>query len=414
MNDRDCVVSSSFSGCGFSTLRRMGLVVCAAGAFAALAVAGGCQQGVRAGAKPAAPASLAERSARFVINDANWSELGYRRDWTAFPRVAPGAYIQHFEAFSDSVFVQDSTSIVTAVKASSGENLWALEMSDPLRRFVGLSRDGDRLFVSSEPELFVLAVGSGEFYEDPQRDFPASQRMEFVVNTKPLLMGNLAIYGSTSGEVIGHRTNVALNRWRYRMDSAINFSPVVVGQSNTGPIIGVVAESGQFVFLDAFSGQYQVSGTLLDGIDTQPIAAGGLMIVAGRDQSLWGLRPDGSVAWRVRTSHKLVDPPISDGSTVWVNLGEFGISAVRVSSGVVQWSAKNAAGEPVHGRVVAVHGDQLLCVDGKRVFTLDATRGDVIASFEVPGLMEIRTEKLSSGPIYLLSEGGLIVRMNPR
>jgi len=414
MNDRDSVASSFLSLIRWTTGARVAcLAGCAAGCILA-GLAGGCQQNVRNAGKPSAPASLTERSARFELNDSNWSELGYRRDWTAFPRVTAGAYIEHFEPFADTVFVQESTSIVTAIRATSGENLWSIELADPLRRFVGLSRDGDRLFVSSEPELFVIAARTGEFYEDPQRDFPASQRMEFVVNTRPLLLDNLAIYGSTSGELIGHRTNVALNRWRFRMDAAINFPPVIVTETGSGPIIGAVDESGQFVFLDALTGRYLVGGSLMDGIDVAPIAAGGLMIVAGRDQSLWGLRPDGSVAWRERTSLKLDQPPVSDGTTVWAELGERGLSALRLSNGNVVWSAKNAAGEPVFGKVVAVRGDQLLCQDGNTVYTLDAARGDVVASFEVPGLMDIRAEQLSSGPIYLLSESGLVVRLNPR
>ena len=353
-------------------------------------------------ADPASTPAAAPPIGGYSINDSNFLELGYRRDWTAFPYVGKRQKLQLVEPAGDMVLSLDTGTTVTGLEASNGAMRWANELATPLTRFVGLNRDGDKILASSESELFVLSATNG--------DVQARQGFSRVVNTSPVIFGNLAIYGTTTGHVLAQRTDLGVTGWSFLLRGAIDYKPVVVGTLQGGDAtIGAISQAGQYVFLSAKSGRPLGRGEIFGGLDSHPIAAANLMIAAGRDQSLWGLRTDGRVAWRIRCDQPLTRQPSTDGKTVWSQLGTEGLSAVDATSGKVLWSNR-----VVEGTVIGIRAGNLVVWNGSLVLLLDKDRGDIIRSYVVPQTVDMFTDKFEDGNLFAVSDGGVVVRFVPR
>lgn len=337
----------------------------------------------------------------YAINDANFLELGYKRDWTAFPFVGRGQKLQFLQPAGDLVIALETGSTVTALETSNGAIRWANELANPLTRFVGLGRSGESIQVSADNELWELAVAGGSIVK--------RQPYARIVNTSATNVSGLLIYGSTTGHITSHRTDQGVERWSFLLRGAIDHKPVHVAGGGDDAIVGAVAQSGAFAFINAKTGRPTGRGEIFGGIDTDPIAAQGLMIVAGRDQSLWGIGTDGEVAWRLRCDLPLRRQPSTDGETVWCQLGTEGLSAVNPKTGKVLWSNR-----VVEGSVIGIRAGQLLVWNGAVALLLDKDRGDIVKSFVIPQTASLQTDKFEDGNLYAVSDNGVVVRFVPR
>jgi outer membrane protein assembly factor BamB len=363
-----------------------------------------CATPKKAEATPAAKPTDAKAPAPvggYAINDANFLELGYKRDWTAFPFIGNGQRLQMIQPAGDLVLALETGSTVSAIETSNGGIRWANELTNPLTRFVGLGRAGDAIQVSADNELWELAATGGSILK--------RQAFGRIVNTPAIVAGGSLIYGATTGHVTAHRTDLGVERWAFLLRGAVDHKPVIVGGSGDETIVAAVSQSGAYVFLSANSGRPTGRGEIFGGIDTDPIAAQGLMIVAGRDQSLWGIGTDGEVAWRLRCDQRLNRQPATDGTTVWCQLGSEGLSAVDAKSGKVIWSNR-----VVEGSVIGIRAGQLLVWNGAVALLLDKDRGDIVRSFVVPQTASLQTDKFEDGNLYAVSDTGVVVRFVPR
>jgi outer membrane protein assembly factor BamB len=337
----------------------------------------------------------------YAVKDADFLELGYRRDWTAFPFVSKSGHVQKILASGDLVLVLETGSTVTALESTNGAIRWANELATPLTRFVGLTRQADRVLVSADSDLFFLSALNGSIMN--------RQTYRKVVNTAPVLFRRECVYGTTTGHVLAHQIDLGVSRWMFLLRGAIDHPPVIVAQDGNDAVIGCVSQSGEYVFVGATNGKPLGRGRIFSGIDTDPIAAQSMMIVAGRDQSLWALNIDGSVAWRVRCDLELKRQPTTDGKTVWCQLGTEGVSAVDVATGKVLWSNR-----VVEGSVIGERAGNLLVWNGSLALLLDKERGDIIRSFVVPQTIMLLTDKFEDGNLYALSDNGVVVKFVPR
>lgn len=351
---------------------------------------------------PATKTAPVQSIGGYALNDSNFLELGYRRDWTAFPYVGKGEKLNRLQPAGDVVLTQETGSTITALETSNGAIRWANEVANPLARIVGLNRVDEKVLVSEESELLFLSVTNGDTLN--------RQPYARVVNTAPVIIGGVAIYGTTTGHVLAHRLDLGLSRWSFLLKGAIEHKPVVVMPLDADDaVIGAVAQSGQYVFLASRTGRPLGRGEIFAGTDSDPIAAQGLMIVAGRDQSLWGLRPNGEVAWRVRCDLPLTRQPSTDGKTVWCQLGTEGLCAVDASTGKVTWSNR-----VVEGTVIGIRAGNLVVWNGSLVLLLDKERGDIIRSYVVSDTSMLLTDKFEDGNLFAVSESGVVVRFVPR
>lgn len=329
-----------------------------------------------------------------------WAKLGYRLDWQGFPFFAGGnsARVTRIVPFDDMVLVQEASSAVALLEANTGAKRWAVNLANPITKFTGISRDpldSARILVSSESELFGLAAQSGNLV--------IREKYEKVVNTAPVMLGHLAVYGGSTGEVQAHVVGRGVKAWGFDLQGAIDADPVRMGES-----VGAVSQAGEVVFLTD-KGAVLGQNKIFQGLANDPVANDTTMYIAGLDQSVWAFDFTGALAWRYRTSTPLKDQPTLQGDTLYVNVPGQGLTALHAADGHVRWICK-AAG----GTIIAIRNKQLIAWDGRTAFTIDPDRGDVYEKVELPDMKFIKLDKLDNGNAYAVDVRGVVSKFVPR
>lgn len=333
------------------------------------------------------------------VEHATWASLGYRLDWQGFPFTAREARLPQITRVvpaGDGVLTQERDSTVSLVEASNGQTRWMNQLGGELTKFVGMTRESSgAALVSSESELFTLSwqVGTLERRE----------RFDRVVNTAPVIAGNLAIYGTSVGEVLAHQMGRNFKAWGYAGRGAIDADPVQVGST-----IGFVSQAGEVTFFTP-GGTVAGRAKIYEGVTTNPVTDGRSMIIAGSDQSLWAFDPNGQLRWRFRTNARLTVQPTVHGTSTYLEVPGTGFVAVDNNTGKARWTNPK-----VGGTVVAVRGGRLLVWNGTTAWLVDPDRGDVIASGALAGVQKIVPDKFVDGNLYLTTSGGTLVKMAPR
>ena len=366
---------------------------------AALTLAALTLSGCSSGGNPAnvnpVPSNLDARRAAFPLSDADLGKLGYRRDWVGYPTVMTGQSIAHVAIYPDIIAVQDTASTVSVMEAGSGERRWANEIATKLTRFVGFTRIDSQLAVSADSDLYVLNLNDGSI--------SSRQSYSRLVNTSPVLVGDLAVYGTASGEVIAHSISLGFTRWAYGTRSAINQPGVLVNGT-----FGAVTQVGEVVFINPTTGILQGrSKQMFAGTGVRPIAAGDLMVVASSDQSLYAFRTDGSLAWRYRTSAPLTRQPVFHDGVIYAEV-EGGLAAFN-TRGELVWKSADVSGE-----VVAVRKGRLMVFNGTTFWQVDAARGETIASADFSFVERFIPETFADGNLYVVGKSGVIAKLMPR
>lgn len=344
--------------------------------------------------------SVDDRAKAFPINHDGWARLGYRYDWTSYPYVSGKGRIRFADAYPDMVVVQESGGILSLIETSNGGVRWSAELANPLTKFVGNERDGDRIVCSSESEAFVLAAATGNIM--------ARQRIDKVVNTDPIIIsrpnGGIAIYGAPRGEVLAHYLGQGVKVWGFRTTAAVEGRPVMMGNT-----IGAVAQDGSVYFIDASSGALQGRGGMFDGVSTDPVTNGQIMFVASLDQSLYAFAPTGAQLWRHRCDARLRVQPTAENDVVYCTVPELGLTAFDAGTGQIRWSA-----EDMGGTIIARRNGRLIAWDGRNVATLDPNNGDVIDRAEMAGVDFITTDKYDDGNLYVVAKSGIVAKFVTR
>ena len=368
------------------------------------AAVGGMSLSILAGcgghATHGAPEQVSSRADSFKPGVEPWAKLGYRWDWSGFPAVAPGGTIRFFDVQGDALVAQDSTGVVTLMEPASGRVRWSAEVANPLTRFVGINRlrtdRADLVVVSGESEVFQLSAQTGNLV--------SRQSYEKVVNTRPVLIGQLAIYGTSRGEVLAHHLGTGFKAWGFGTSGSIETTPVVVGG-----LVATVSSNGEFTFLEPSRGGLIGRGAMYAGIACDAAASDDLLIAASTDQSLWGLSPSGNSVWRVRTSAALRTSPVIHAGVVYASLPDRGFCAFDAATGAERWVCKGVA-----GRVVGLRAGRLLVWDGREAVTLDPARGSVIERATLEGVQGLVTDKMEDGVLYVITSSGVVAKFLPR
>lgn len=333
-----------------------------------------------------------------VVHD-DWAALGYRLDWVGFP--FPGldakARVLDIDANAENVALQASNSVVTVLEASSGRNRWSFDLATPLTKFVGISRhpsSADMLLVSSQSELFTVAIPNGNLV--------SRERFDRVVNTRPVIAGQLAIYGTSTGHVLAHIIGRNLPAWGFFTPGAIEADPVVVGDS-----IAVVSQSGDILFLTS-NGGLVGRARIFSGLSNNPVAENGILFIAGRDQSVWAFSATGENLWRHRTSVQLTDQPAAVGGALYVSIPGSGLTAFDGPTGNVRWTAK------VGGTVIGTQKGNLLVRTADGLAVVAPATGDVLQQVMTPGVVRVSTDQFADGNLYAVSDRAILAKFTPR
>jgi outer membrane protein assembly factor BamB len=333
----------------------------------------------------------------FTIEHNNWKQLGYRWDWTGFPAIARGEAVAFFDVYDDIAVVQGSQSSVAVLNALSGRPRWSDRLSNPLTRFVGMTRDGDTLYISADSELFIIDARTGNWL--------GRDRLPEVVNTRPILFEGHLIYGTATGRVISHRLDFGMTAWQYNVGDPINANPVLIGS-----VIGIMSESGEGLFVSAATatglGHPQTGG----GQATDPVTDGRRMYLASLDQSAYAFIPGQDAhLWRYRTEDELTTQPTLEDGVLYLSVPRVGLVALDPNDGSEIWIGPDAEGE-----VIASRAGSLIVWDGNAIKAVDPTNGDVITAFDIPGIIMLKADAFNEGSLYGITRAGAVVRMSPR
>lgn len=381
-------VRAAFSG---SSLMAM---VCAAGLLA------GCQGGgSAAGGAGSGGSGTPSAQTSFDVNYQAWSNFGYRLDWVGFPfpaAVAPR--VTEVKAYDDVVVAQQADTTVAVLEASTGRYRWATDLANPLTKFVGIVRDANdpsRIIVSSESEAFILSLPNGNLL--------ARERFQKVVNTPPVQVGNLGVYGTSVGEVLAHLYGRGVKAWGFDTIGAIEADIVTVGDT-----LCAVSQAGDVMFLGGdgtLRGRARIYGPLANN----PVANENAVFIAGTDQSVWAFDAQGRSLWRYRTAERLTAQPALHEGVLYVHIPGDGMKAFDAVSGSVKWTQKDAAGE-----VIGLRGSNLVVRTDRGLALLNPSDGGVENTMDLPGVTRVVTDQFVDGRLYEVNTNGLIAKFAPQ
>ncbi len=328
-----------------------------------------------------------------------FQRLGYRLSWTIGDTGGERTRTRMLTVGDDLLLVHDVRNNLTAREISNGRSRWVANLGEPLNRFLGNLRIGDRVVASSESELLILDANTGQL-----RD---RQRLAVLSNTAPALAdGYMLVFGSARGEVFGHDLRVGLKRWGFALSDRIRGNPVMVGR-----IAGAIAESGEVLLVNPANGDAVSSlGRIFGGVDNHPVSDGVNLYIASTDQSIYAFGgTTGEMLWRVRTQSRLVAQPTLHNGVLYQDVPNEGLVAIATGNGQRRW-----ANPDVDGSVIAVRNGDLVVWNGSEAMLIDPSTGDVLDRVAVPGVRKIITNGFEDGELIVLSGNSGLARFVSR
>ena len=372
-------------------------------AIAIALLAGGCKSSTSststAAPAPATPAPGAANLPFPVVHD-DWAKMGYRLDWIGFPFPAatPSSRVTFAHAADDAVVLQQSDSTLTLLEPGTGKTRWSTQLAGPLTKFVGINRsplDANHILVSSESDIYTVSAANGSLL--------ARDRLNRVVNTRPIIENSTAIYGASTGEIMGHVIGRGVKAWGFMSTGAVEADPVEVGDA-----IGFVAQSGDVLFFSR-TGSLVGRGAIYEGLSNDPVAENGRLFVAGRDRSVWAFDTLGNQLWRHRTSHRLTLQPTAHNGVLYVSIPTEGLTAFQQDTGSILWQQPN-----VQGTVIAERNGRLLVKEAAGLTLLNPAGGEIVDRISTPGIARIDTDKFVDGNLYAVSAKSNVAKFIPR
>ncbi|MDX2148621.1 MAG: PQQ-binding-like beta-propeller repeat protein [Planctomycetota bacterium] len=367
-------------------------------AFGLVSGLSGCEFGP---SRTLGPAQLGDRQVE--LDDQALASVGYKRDWTGFPFLTGGARIRSLEIAGDGVMAHETGSTLSFLDAANGSMRWSNTLAGPLTKFVGNrlwagagDARGPVVVAASESTVYHLAIDTGNLI--------TQQRLSQVVNTSPLINGNVAIFGTPRGEVIAHLLTGGLTVWAFDTRDAIERQPAVVDGA-----VAFVNQAGRVVFLDPANGNLLGAATMWAGCEVDPVAAGTLLVCASLDQSIYAFNSRGQTIWRQRTSAPLRHQPTAIGERVYCATADGGLTAFDAATGRIAWTSSD-----LEGTVIGTRRGRLLLWDGTRLTLVDENSGSALHAVELPGFQRVVVEPFADGPIYATVSPGVVFKMLPR
>lgn len=349
-------------------------------------------------AKKAALPTPEERAAAAPVQTEAWTKLGYRIDWRGFATMLPGSRVLFMDQLGDVIAVQESSGVLSLLEVKNGATRWSDQVSGELAKYIGNVRDGDRLISSTDAEAFFYDVQTGTL--------KARQRLAVVSDHRPVKVGEILVYGSASGQVLGHLTLNGFRQWGAMLKGPIETDPVALSNGR----VALVSRGGDVVVLDGATGLIDVKGEIYAGTDAAIAAGPEMLYIASLDHSLYAISErSGNIIWRVRTDAPLRRPPVLHEGVVYCDMGEEGMSAFEAGTGKKLWNNASAK-----GAIVGVRNKRLLGFDGSTAYLLDAAKGTSVESVKLENVAILKTDKFVDGSLYAASPSGVVTKLATR
>lgn len=335
----------------------------------------------------------------WTIDHDAWHDLGYRWEWTGFPLMKPGAGLTDAVAYGDAIVTTASDTTVTCLESSTGKVRWAKQLDRPTTQLFEPTRVGDTLFITSDTELHEINLKNGNTLD---RDAVGA-----IINTKPLVMGNIALFGTTRDELIAFETTNDFEHWSYKFDGEIESAPIQV----TDGSVAMISAGGDLRILNNYDGASILKMNIAGGAVASMLIDSGAIIVPSTDQSIYAFSLiDGSRYWRKRTSEPVIVQPVMHDGIMYGTTADDGLVAIDSIDGKIIWSNSD-----IQGWVVSLaNGDELMVWDGKSLSAVDMDSGEVIVSADLNGAAGVRADEFIDGNLYVISPNGALAKFSLR
>ncbi|MEL6795461.1 MAG: PQQ-binding-like beta-propeller repeat protein [Planctomycetota bacterium] len=372
-------------------MKRLSTLLFVAVVAAALLPAAGCS--------PPPGLTIAQRIDLLPVENAQWRRMGYRISWKVAPPMAADETFVRTTVSDTLLLTQTSTGEITAFSTQTGDSgrqLWNTNLANPLTRYTGMTVDQGRVIVTSQAEVFVIDADSSDLLE--------RQGLDSLVNTPPLVLGDVVVVGSNDGELFGHFLGTGFKAWGHQIRGALEAKPVLADGS-----IGIVSSLGRVLFVDPISFRQTTQAEIFNGPGAPLTAGDGLMFVPSLDQSLYAFDPrERQPVWRYLTPDAIREPAVFHNGVVYCAFREAGMTALNATTGEVLWENAN-----LRGRVIGVRNGRLLVWDRDRLSLIDPQRGVELDSIIVPNVKFIQPDEFEDGNLYVTSNEGVVARFEP-
>ena len=322
--------------------------------------------------------------------------LGYRLEWIGYPVYSKGSNIKFIDIYDDIVIAHGADNTTTVLETNTGANRWHRKMGGKLNIFLGNVKLGNQLLICSESEIFIADVRTGELMD--------RQSLAVLANTPPVIFGEMAIFGCTTGELLGHNLRSGYKQWGYLLRGAIRANPVELDGA-----VGVVSQDGEVLVVNPANGSSIGRNTIYEGLANNPVANERMIFIASEDQSVWAFNRFGQLIWRERTELPLRTQPVLHEDTLYLDVPREGFVAFNASDGSRRWTT-----EGVSGRAIGIRDNRLLVWDGSHMTMLDPQRGDVIERVKIDNVRIAKMQDFVDGILYLVMQNGELQKYSPR
>lgn len=323
-------------------------------------------------------------------------QFGYTTRWARSIALGDDQSIYAAKVVGDMLLVVERpNNVVTALKLSNGEMAWKTIVGEPLEQLFAPIGNDEFIFVNSGRRLFTLNRRNG--------DLANVDNLPFPVNMSPILVDDIAIFGSVNGKVYGYTIKNGYRKWTYSLRGRITNSPIVKDDT-----IFASDATGRYAVLAIKTGELRWRGETYGPITAAPVLDGEHFVVASDDQSLYSLHVNtGENRWPAyRSESPLTQTPAVLGEQIFVVEPGQGLTALSALTGKREWHIDQPfqALAEIDGKVVAHHKETLV--------KLDPATGRITDEVPTRTLNIIKPGPDNS--LLLITPGGDILRVDPR
>ena len=351
--------------------------------FSVILLASGCQKSI-------------DPLSRLMVSPSTAEDMKYRIDWQTNIAIPWGEKFKYVEPLGDRLVTIETGNVVTVMDEASGRIIWRDRVGGTHENLARPVRDNELLILSSETRAFVYNINQGNFIKVVE--------LSYVSNTAPVIIENLAIYGTPKGIVFAQDLRTGLKRWAYQMGNSITTDPIAAG-----PSVVTCDAKGEVNLFNPVSGgiiwQYGTWGR----VSVEPAASELMLYVASEDQTLYCLeRTTGKVRWKHPTSHPLLQSPVALGDLALQWVKGKGLIALDSFTGKVLWTLD------VNATAVQVQQDSIIFLHEGKLLYVDRKDGAIIKEINIKHVHKVVSEKIDGGNLFFARHTGRIMKLSPK
>lgn len=317
-----------------------------------------------------------------------------------------GRPLQRVRVEDDSVFVLRRGNMLVRIRRDEGDRVWSIPVASPIDEVLGINYvpDLERVYLATGGAILELDSGTGSQV--------GRQKLERIVNTQPVRLGQFLVYGSRDGMIVYHAFRLDTDWRKYQVGPSIQVEP----QYRNGYLIAV-ASDGTVMNLLADNVSRVWTHRTLEPVVAPPAIGDNVAVVSSLDQHVRGYRLDENRTpiWQFLTESPLTNGPTLIGDVVYQQVPGRGLVCLEADpadapGGRVVWWADTT------GRVITRLGDDLVCWDdeARTLDLVEARLGAVIDRVGLPDVDRIMASGLHSGELYASGTDGRLLRLVPR